>query len=122
MSVTFTLGEVSVTLRNPERSNVLRKRMHQATGRTAGGVFYSYDKGVTIQVLGLAFTELTSADKAALDSCFENTVTGTEITFTYTDHASQSWTARFIQDELEWAERFDGFWDLSLEMEVEEAA
>lgn len=122
MSVVFTKGGSDVTIRNPERANVYGVKLHQAVGRTAGGVVVSYDKGVTVQRMELQFKELTDTNKSELQAFFEDDVVGTQETFTFTDRESVNWTARFLQDELDWSELDNDRWSIEVHLEVEVGA
>jgi len=126
MSVTFTKGGTSVTLPNPERSNVYTVERAQVQERSAAGTLFVYDKGLEILRMELEFRELDDAQKSDIESFFRTTVTFGLSTFTYTDHEGASWTARLVQTSLSFTEYDDdrsdtgnyGVWEVKMVLEV----
>jgi hypothetical protein len=72
-------------------------------GRSASGVFYSYSKGVDLKNFNLKFSNIYNTEKDDL-IVFFNLVQGSQYTFTYIDHNGTSWTARFLNTELNFEE------------------
>ena len=121
MSVTFQSGETQVTLRDPEFENTEAASPKQALGRTASGAVYVYDKGVEVRTMSLEFRCLDNDEKDDLEDFHRSTVEGAYTTFSFTDHRSGTWTARFIRD-IEFSEVLDGRWNCRIELEVEAAS
>ncbi|MFH1558016.1 MAG: hypothetical protein ABII76_24695, partial [Pseudomonadota bacterium] len=87
---------------------------HQGIGLTAGGTRYAYDKGVSRYEAELDFRGLTTAQKAALQGFFNSTVAGVSETWTYTDTAGGTFTARFLDPELRFDQIARGIWDVRI--------
>ena len=104
MAVEFTYSGTTIYLQNPQLRNVHSTQKIHSTGRTAGGEFYRYSKGVDIQQFRLVFDHLRDEEKDALQGFFETTVTGPSTDFTYVDHEGTSWNARFLDDTLTFTE------------------
>ena len=104
MAVVFTKNLTAISLQNPKRSNAYNLKKHQAMGRTASGNLYTYDKGVDIKKLVLEFEELRQSEKDNLESFYNTTVDGIMNTFSLADHQGNTWTARFLNTELEFEE------------------
>jgi len=119
MSVTFVLGETSVTLPDPAPGYPVRSERRQAVGRTAGGQVYVYDKGVTTTEAILPFESLTDAEKAALAAFFADEAEGAANTFTYTDSHAAAHTARFLDPSLDFVKVAGGVWDVRVRLELE---
>ena len=107
MAVSFVSGATTVFVQNPRRGNVYKRELAHATGRTAAGTLYVYAKGTDIRSMTLEFTGLRDDEKSALESFFFSTVSGPSNTFTYTDHDGVAWTARFLDDTLNFEEVHD---------------
>ena len=120
MATTCTLvsGAVTVTLPGPQPGAAMREVKHQGIGLTAGGTRYAYDKGVDRYEVDLEFQSLTTAQKSALQSFFHTTVDGVANTWTYTDTAATSFTARFLDPELDFTQVARGVWDVSMRLEL----
>jgi len=95
----------------------------QAIGWTAAGAARIYDKDVTAYRGRVQWKDLTDAEKADLATFFNNTTTdsppgvdGIAATFTLTDHASNTYTARFAQAELRFTKALDNRWDVTVEL------
>ena len=99
----YTSGN-SINLQNPVIDNVFRTQKYQTLGRTIGGKVYVYTKGTTKYQMDLTFENLRESEKVDLAYFFDTTVGGMSTTFNYTDHMGKTWTARFIEDELQWNE------------------
>ena len=119
MSVTFVLGETTVTLPDPAPGYPVRSARRQAVGRTAGGQTYVYDKGVTTTEALVPFESLTDAEKAALAAFFADEAEGAANTFTYTDSAAVAHTARFLDPRLDFVKVAGGVWDVRVRLELE---
>lgn len=121
MSVTFQSGQTQVTLRDPEFMNAEVASPRQAFGRTASGVVYVYDKGVEVRTMSLEFRYLDNDEKEDLEDFHRTAVEGAYSTFSFTDHRSRTWTARFVRD-IGFSEVRDGRWNCRVQLEVEAAS
>lgn len=117
MSVTFESGATQLTLRDPEYLNSEVSERQQSLGRTASGVVYVYDKGVEVRMMRLAFRYFDQSEKDGLEDFYRNTVEGALSSFTYTDHRSRVWTARFM-DAPEFSEALSDKWHCEVLLEV----
>ena len=118
MSITFTKSTTTITLPDPASGGKLLRLERQATGRTAGGTLYAYDKGVGRVEAELVLESLTDSEKDALTGFFQTTVRGCRDTFTYTDSGSATHTARFVTPQLEWTEVSANVWDTRVRLEL----
>ena len=119
MSVTFTKGGDSAALPSPIPGSLVLERKHQAIGRTADGTIYTYDKGVAIYEVQLAFESLTDTEKNELQNFFHTTVNGAVESFTYVDSANNNFTARMIDGTLRFRKVAANVWDVSLRLEID---
>ena len=119
MSVTFELGQESVTLPDPESNRPMSRKERQVIGRTAGGEVVAYDKGVTTFETTLTFSSLNGTQKSDLTEFFADETEGTLNTFTYTDPNSDTHTARFLDPELEFTKVGSGSWSVSVRLELD---
>ena len=94
----------TVALPDPELNNAERRRFGQASGRSRGGDVYTYQKCLARIEDEYAFTDLTAADKTALDSLVEDDLDGRANTFEFDDHHGDSWTGRLIDPDLNWTD------------------
>ena len=108
MSSTVTLG--TVTLNGPiGGGQAVRPQARFVSGRTVNGTTYAYQKNsMTQNIWVLEFRDLTAAQKALLQTYFNDTAKGPSNTFTYvhTDGTSYS-GVRFMDNVLEFS-RIDG--------------
>jgi hypothetical protein len=119
MPITFAYGTLSVTIRPSQYGDSVETEHIQARGRTQDGVLLVADRGVKIERHNLEFRGLSDADKADLQEFFgASGVNGSEQEFAYTDHDSNTWTARLLSDTLSWSEEYEGVWTLSMTLEV----
>jgi hypothetical protein len=140
MPVTFSYSGTAATIQNPQVVNEFNSQKMHATGRTAGGQFYRYSKGITLKTIKLQWSNLHDDEKILLDSFFISTVSGPSLDFSYTDHRGTVWTAHFLTDRLPWKEIADerdadldynvganvyhstkrklGYWEVEFELEV----
>ena len=101
MSVTLVKGGTTVVLQNPVLGNEIATRKAQVFSRDAGGGRYAYDQGPAWKTMILRWEHLRESEKTALQSFFEDDADGMRLSFTYTDHEGDSWTAYFNQPALE---------------------
>lgn len=118
MSITFQKDATIVTLPDPIPGCTVRAVRPQATGRSAGGTFYAYDKGNGRLETELRFESLTDVEKAALAALFNEIALGARNTFAYTDSGGITWTARFIRPELSFLKVCADVWDVRLPLEL----
>lgn len=122
MSITFQLEENSITLPGPVPGSGVRQVKRQVTGRTASGEVYAYDKGVRTFAVRLGFESLSDSEKDDLVSFFHGAANGVMNTFTYTDSAGNTFTARFAGPEIALRKVAQNVWDASFELELNEMA
>ena len=120
MAATIRLSTAStrLTLPAPLPGSVTRLIKEQASGLSAAGQRYVYDKGVERRTVALKFERLTTAQKNALASFFDSAADGMMQTFTYTDADGTVWTARFADRELALVQIRDDEWSAELVMEL----
>ena len=107
-----------IVLPGPTPGYPVRMRHLQAVGLTAGGVRYAYEKGVTLYEVELSFETLSDSDKDNLDTFFGTTIGGASKTWTYTDTSGNTYTARFLDDSLEWTKVAQGVWSVNVRLEL----
>ena len=117
-TVTFVSGATTVTLPAPSPGASMDAVKHQALGLTAGGTRYAYDKGVDRYEVELVFVSLTDSQKEDLQSFFHTTVDGVTNTWTYTDSAGNSFTARFLNPTLSFTQVARRVWDVTMKLEL----
>lgn len=105
MAVIFAKNLTEINVQNPVRSNTHQLKKYQTLGRTASGNIYTYDKGINIKKLNLRFENLREDEKTALENFYDITIDGIMNTFDYTDHFGTTWTARFLNTELNFEEQ-----------------
>ncbi len=118
MSITFQQGQTSVSLPGPVPGSSARQVKRQASGRTASGQLYTYDKGVRTFAVTLAFESLSDSEKDSLISFFHTNANGMMNSFTYTDSAGDTFTARFASPEIGLRKVAQNVWDASFELEL----
>ena len=120
-STTITLQKgagTPVSLPGPAPDYPGRAEMHQVLGRTMDGTVYVYDHGVSVFPVRVPLTGLSDSEKAALETFFRTEVEGMLYTFTYTDTNGTAFTARFVEDSLEFTKKSKNNWDVSLPLEL----
>jgi hypothetical protein len=108
MADTVTLG--TVTMNGPVGGGQnVRPKARFVSGRTVNGTTYTYQKNdMTQNVWVLAFKDLTAAQKALLQTYFNDVAKGPSNTFSYTHTNAVTYTGvRFIDNVLEF-NRIDG--------------
>ncbi|MBW1779320.1 MAG: hypothetical protein JRL30_01145 [Deltaproteobacteria bacterium] len=121
MAVTVTFDDGAggdITLPGPFPGSTMITKKRQALGETAGGVTYSYDKGVTKYEAVLRFDTLSDTQKNTLETFFNTTVTGVNTTWTYTDTGAVEYTARFLDPELPFEKQAKNLWSVSVRLEL----
>ena len=119
MGVSFTSGVTTVSIRSEGAAGYLRRlEKSQISGRTAGNVFYVYNKGVQIRRFSVSLDGLSGAEKIALHSFFDSTVDAMYTNFTYVDESGGSWNARFLSPDLTWEKHNDELWMVRFDLEV----
>ncbi len=116
--MTLKKGATVVTLPDPSLNSDGPTIRPGATGLTAGGTRYGYDKGVPRYEVRLGWTSLTSAQKVLVDAFFA-IVLGMKDTWTLTDWDTNSWTARFLAPRLQWRKVMHNVWDLDVDLELD---
>jgi hypothetical protein len=108
MADTVTLG--TVTMNGPVGGGQsVRPKARFVSGRTVNGTTYVYQKNDQTQnVWVLAFNDLTAAQKALLQTYFNDVAKGPSNTFSYTHTDGTTYTGvRFLDNVLEFS-RIDG--------------
>lgn len=121
MTVEFSMGTRRVVLPEPKPGAVIHWVREQASGVSAGGQRYVYDKGIDRTVLRMTFEALTDAQRAALEEFFEDAAMGMMNLFTFTDSAGVRWTARFAARELAFHRVRHDEWRVEVALEAERA-
>lgn len=136
--IIFNYSAVNYFFSNPEWGNLKKVNNLITYGRSASGVLYRYQKGVTLRQVSLSWESLNEDEKKQMETAFAAINTND---FVLTDHKGKIWTARFLVGELNFEEFTDnflseenfnilgneyassirnaGFYNLSLEIEVE---
>jgi len=117
-TVIFKKNNTTVKLPAPAPGAKSKLIKHQATGLSAAGQRYVYDKGVERQTIELTLRRVSTADKDALLSFFHSMADGMMETFTYADDEGTAWTARFIDTELAVDQVRNDQWQLKVSLEV----
>jgi len=116
--VTLVSGATTVTLPAPEGGTGLQRIRARTVGRTASGAVYVYDKSVSRYEALLQFRGLSAAERTALQTFFDNR----SDTWTYTDSASNTYTARFLNSILEFKQAgIQGAYDVQVQLEIDTA-
>ena len=108
MADTVTLG--TVTMNGPVGGGQsVRPQARFVSGRTVNGTTYTYQKNDQTQnIWVLSFKDLTAAQKAALQTYFNDVAKGPSNTFSYTPTDAPVYTGvRFVDNVLEFS-RIDG--------------
>jgi len=121
-TITFSKDATTVTLPAPRPGGQVREVKHQATGLTAGGTRYVYDKGVDRYEIDIVIESISASEKSDLDSFFHTTIDGVMNTFTYTDSAGNTFTARFLSPQLKYEKVARGIYDVSFTLEINSMA
>lgn len=123
MSWKLTKDTNIVTLPDPAADYEAWIEKSQRLGWTAAGAARAYDKDVTAYRARVTWKDLTDSEKAGLATFFGNTtsdtppgVDGVMATFTLTDHASNTYTARFLQPELRFTKVLNNRWHVTVEL------
>lgn len=95
--ITFAFDGKEYQVRNPILSNILEVNQKALFGRSASGVLYRYNKGVTHKRLEMKWEELTEDEKTELLNAFVAIKTSQ---FSMTDHTGQTWLAILLVDKL----------------------
>ncbi len=115
----FVKDATTITLDNEGAAGYLRRiEKAQVSGRTAGNVFFVYNKGVQMRRFSLSVLGLSGAEKAALNSFFDTTVDGMYTDFIYTDEAGDSWNAHFLSPDLAWEAHGKDLWHVRFDLEI----
>ena len=89
-------GSIEFSL-NPTYGDYGRTYKHlQPKTFTAGGVFYSYNKGLKREMISLSWATLPASEYTAFISFLDNVAEGCHNTFTFTDFDGSTHTARIL--------------------------
>lgn len=99
--IRFHSGALYWEFSNPVLSNEYKYNVNVTYGRSAGGQLYRYAKGVTVKTIKMKWENVRQDEKEQFQACFASISTDD---FTYTDHQSQAWNARFITPEINFTE------------------
>lgn len=114
----FEKGSSSIEIPGPA-STAPRNTSQYARSETPSGQHWVYKgRSSTRDVWSLDFRGLGNSDKQDLQTFFDSTVGGPGVDFTYRHTDETSYTARFLQEGLNWTAEFPGWWNISIEIEV----
>lgn len=114
----FTKDSTTIEIPGPATSNV-RNTPQYARSETPSGQHWVYKgRSSARDVWILEFKGLGNTDKDNLQDFFDTTVGGPGVSFTYEHTDEESYTARFLQDSLQFTPEFPGWWNITLEIEV----
>lgn len=96
------VGSIEFSL-NPTYGDYKRSYNHlQPKTFTAGGVFYSYNKGLKRKIIDLSWATLPASEYVAFITFLDNIAKGSHNTFTFTDFEGATHTARILNaDEID---------------------
>lgn len=118
-SVLFSKDGTSVELPAPARFARTDLRLHQASGRTAGGELFVYELGGTVCRAELEFRLLTESQRDALAHFFEDVAEGMRKTWRYIHTDGREYTARFAEPALSFVQFAANVWDVRLRLELD---
>lgn len=118
-TVTLTYSSTSITINGPGGDQPLDPVPRYVMGMTQSGSRYVYKKNSAAnRTWTLEFSFLTNSQKAALQSFFDNTVSGPTNLWTYTHTSGYSYTVRFAQTTLTWKRSLPNVWGVTLQLEL----
>lgn len=119
-TVVFALGSVSATVNGPESPTQVRHLPRWVTARTADHTRIVYQTPAPkTKEWTLNLRDLTTAQKAALQSFFDDTAQGPTNTFDYTHTDGNTYEdVRFLDVELAWERLGPNDWNLTVRLET----
>lgn len=115
-------GETEIEINGPTGSTEIDDQPQWATSQTADGTRVVY-RGTSQHIAHwtLQFDSLTTAQRNALSSFFNNTAKGPEEKWQYTHTDDTVWSnVRFLDTSLSWQRFNDGLWGTTLRLELTE--
>ena len=119
MSVTFTLGGTTYTVKSPYFPYMPVHDRMQVKGKTAGGTQIVQELAAAQDSYTFQFKNMTTAERDNLESFYKNTVDGAMTTFTFTDVAAAAHTARWMDDTFNFQMDSQGRWSGTVTLQYE---
>ena len=121
MSITFTRGGSSVTLRSPLFPYLPERIKRKVVTETAGGTIVVQTKAAEVLEWTLRFRNLTTTERDNLHTFWQSTIDGPDETFTYTDPAAANHANCRCMDttfgfEMTSEGRWAGTWRMRMEI------
>ncbi len=101
MSWEFSKNTTTVEIQNPDPDETDIDQSNQVLMRSADGTPWVYDKGSTRRTIEATWSNLRDDELSDLRGFFKNQADRMANTFTLVDHLGRTWTARFIEPNLE---------------------
>lgn len=121
-TINFTKGATDIDVNGPGEGQTVQRHSRYAVAQAADGTVWSQKRsGSAHRTWQLDLEYVTSAQKVLLQSFFDTDAAGPTNTFTYTHTDGNSYTARFLQDDLQWRRQGPNVWAVSLTLDIEAA-
>lgn len=119
-TVSFATASGSIQVNGPVSTDIITNPFH-VSAQTANYTVFVYRKtGVFAQDWNLVFDGLSDANKQAINDFFINDAQGPTNTFTYGHTDGEGYTARFMDDRLQFQRR-PGDWGITIRLRIEGA-
>jgi hypothetical protein len=118
MATTITIGSVS-GLPGPENATGIDNAARFVSGKTADHTTIVYKvASASYDTWTIALTGLTTSQKNALQTYFDDTAAGPTNAFSYVHTDGTTYTnCRFVDTSLRWQRRNDDEWDVTIRIE-----
>lgn len=121
-TVNFAKGATSVDVNGPVGGQSIERSPRYAVARANDGTVWSYKRhSGSHRQWRLELQDVTSAQRDALQSFWDSDAAGPTNTFTYTHTDGVQYTARFVQEELQWRRGGPNQWSVSIILDLESA-
>lgn len=121
-TVNFTKGASNYDINGPVGNQSISRSSRYSISESHDGTIWSYKRHAgSHRKWRLELTDVTSAQKDNLQSFFDSDAAGPTNTFTYTHTDGTSYTARFVQEELQWQRVGPNQWGVSITLDIEAA-
>lgn len=120
MNVTFDAGGGnSIEITGPVSNQPVDPFPQYVSGLSAGGTRWSYKVSTSsLTTWALTFDGMSASEKSALDTFFWTHAEGPTNTFTYTHTDGNSYTARFVNNRLQWQRKNGAEWSVNVHLEI----